>query len=119
MPPTNISLQVKQVNPTVSIIAINGDLSAAAENPLMDAYTRASTVTTRTIIMDFTHLSYMNSSGIGLLVTLLIRMNRQKQQLLCFGLNAHYRHIFDLTRLSDVIKIYTTESEALAAVQQA
>jgi anti-sigma B factor antagonist len=57
----------------------------------------------------------MNSSGIGLLVTLLIRINRQKQHLLSYGLTEHYQHIFKLTRLSDVIGIYETETNALAA----
>ena len=55
----------------------------------------------------------MNSSGIGLLVTLLIRVNRQKQRLLSYGLSEHYRHIFDITRLSQVIGIYDTEAQAL------
>ncbi|HAH00010.1 MAG TPA: hypothetical protein DCL75_14420 [Ktedonobacter sp.] len=57
----------------------------------------------------------MNSSGIGLLVTLLIRINRQKQRMYAYGLSDHYRHIFEVTRLSDAIKIYDGESAALAA----
>lgn len=112
----SINMSVRQVNTTTSIIAIEGDLSASAENVLMDAYVQASTATTRTIILDCTRLAYMNSSGIGLLVTLLIRMNRQKQRFLCYGLSEHYRHIFHLTRLDDAIRIYDTEPEALAQV---
>jgi anti-sigma B factor antagonist len=73
--------------------------------------------TTRNLILNFSGLEYMNSSGIGLLVTLLIRVNRQKQQMLSYGLSEHYRNIFDITRLSDAIKIYNTEAEAIAAAQ--
>jgi anti-anti-sigma regulatory factor len=58
----------------------------------------------------------MNSNGIGLIVTLLIRVNRQKQRLLAYGLNEHYRHIFELTRLNDAIKLYDNEADALALV---
>lgn len=115
MQEVTISIQVRQLNPTVSLLAVHGDLSASAEQALMDAYTQANTATTRVIILDCTHLAYMNSSGIGLLVTLLIRINRQKQRFLCYGLSEHYRHIFQLTRLDDVIHIYDTEPEALAA----
>ncbi len=50
-----------------------------------------------------------------MLVTLLVRANRQKQKLLACGLNEHYRQIFELTRLDDAIGIYATESEALTA----
>jgi len=117
MPQANIVMNVRRVSSTTSIIDIQGDLSAFAEPVLMDAYTQASSPTTRIIMLTFTGLAYMNSSGIGLLVTLLIRINRQKQHLLCFGLSEHYKHIFELTRLSDVIKLYDTEPEALAAAQ--
>jgi anti-sigma B factor antagonist len=49
-----------------------------------------------------------------MLVTLLVRANRQRQRLLAFGLNEHYRQIFELTRLDEAIHIYDTEAEALA-----
>ena len=81
----------------------------------MSAYNEANTPGTRTIILNFTGLQYMNSSGIGLIVTLLIRVNRNKQHLLAFGLSEHYQHIFELTRLDDAIKIYESESAALTA----
>jgi anti-sigma B factor antagonist len=116
MPQANVVMNVRQVNATTSIIDIQGEVSAFAEKVLMDAYTEASSSTTRTIILNFSGLEYMNSSGIGLIVTLLIRVNRQKQHLLAFGLSEHYRHIFEITRLNDAIRIYHTEDEALAAV---
>jgi anti-sigma B factor antagonist len=58
----------------------------------------------------------MNSSGIGLLVTLLIRVQRQKQKMLAYGLSEHYREIFSLTRLDSAIGIYASEAEALATI---
>src|SRR5216684_7637140 len=114
MPQANVVMNVRKINNTVSIIDIEGDVSAFAEDTLMEAYAEANTPTTRTIILNFNGLEYMNSSGIGLLVTLLIRVNRQKQRMLSFGLSEHYRHIFELTRLDEAIGIYTTEPEALA-----
>ena len=115
MPQANVSMNTRIVNATTSIIDIQGDVSAFAEQVLMDAYSEANTPTTRTIILNFSGLEYMNSSGIGLIVTLLIRVNRQKQHLLAFGLSEHYWHIFELTRLNDAIKIFHDESAALAA----
>jgi anti-sigma B factor antagonist len=96
------------------VLDIRGEVTAAAENALMDAYTQATTAGARTLILNFTGLDYMNSSGIGLLVTLLIRANRQKQKLLACGLSEHYRQIFELTRLNEAIGIFGTEAEALA-----
>jgi anti-sigma B factor antagonist len=115
MPEAKISATVRRASGTTSIIDISGDVSAFAEDVLMSAYADASTPSTRTIILNFTNLEYMNSSGIGLLVTLLIRVQRQKQRLLAYGLTDHYRHIFELTRLNEAIGIYDSEAAALAA----
>ena len=67
------------------------------------------------MVLNFSGLEYMNSGGIGLLVTLLVRANRAKQKLLAYGLSEHYRQIFDLTRLDEAIGIYDTEDEAVGA----
>ena len=114
MPQANVVMNVRQVSPIASVIDIQGEVTAFAEKVLMEAYTEASIPTTCNIILNFSELEYMNSSGIGLIVTLLIRVNRQKQRLLAYGLNEHYRHIFELTRLNDAIRVYDTEAEALA-----
>ena len=60
-------------------------------------------------MLNFAGLDYMNSGGIGMLVTLLVRANRRSQQLLAFGLSDHYRQIFELTRLDEAISIHDTE----------
>ncbi|HXZ04268.1 MAG TPA: STAS domain-containing protein [Ktedonobacteraceae bacterium] len=114
MPQANVVMNVRKINNTVSIIDISGDVSAFAEDILMEAYAEASSTTTQTIILNFNGLEYMNSSGIGLLVTLLIRANRQKQRMLAYGLSDHYKHIFELTRLNEAIGIYDTEADVLA-----
>jgi len=118
MPQANVVMNVRLIDPTASVIDIQGDVSAFAEPVLMQAYAQASTPTTRAIILNFTELAYMNSSGIGLLVTLVIRANRQEQHVLAYGLSDHYRRIFALTRIDDVISIYPTETAALAAVRR-
>jgi anti-sigma B factor antagonist len=116
MPQANVIMNTRHVNASTSIIDIRGEVSAFAEQVLMEAYNEANTPNTRTIILNFADLEYMNSSGIGLLVTLLIRVNRQKQHMLACGLSEHYRHIFEITRLSDAIKIYDSEAAAMAAM---
>jgi anti-sigma B factor antagonist len=108
------TMSVRKVNDHVSVIDIHGEVTAAAENALMDAYTQSGSQL-RAVVLNFSDLQYMNSSGIGLLVTLLIRVNRHKQRLLAYGLSDHYRQIFDLTRLDEAIGIHSTESDALAA----
>lgn len=117
MPEAKITMQIRPVNGIASIIDIQGELTAFAEQLLIDTYTAASTPGIQAILLNFSGLEYMNSSGIGLIVTLLIRVNRQKQRLLAYGLSEHYQHIFKLTRLTDAIQIYQSEQEAVMALR--
>ena len=115
MPQAQVKMNVRNAGEKASIIDVEGELTAFAEAVLMDAYSQASDGQTRAIILNFEGLEYMNSSGIGLLVTLLIRINREKQQLLTYGLSEHYRSIFQITRLDDAIAIHDSEEEAVRA----
>lgn len=107
---------VRKVSNRAAVIDIRGEISGQAEAALMAAYAEASQPGVTAVILNFSNLEYMNSSGIGLLVTLLIRVQRQKQKLLAYGLSDHYRQIFDLTRLDSAIGIYDDETAAIAAV---
>jgi len=115
MSQATVTMDVRAVGTDISVVDISGDVTAACEDVLMDAYTRAAGPETRAVILNFAGLDYMNSGGIGLLVTLLVRANRAKQRLLACGLNDHYRQIFELTRLDEAIGIYETQADAVAA----
>jgi anti-sigma B factor antagonist len=112
----NVIMTVRKADNSASVIDIHGEVTAFAEGVLTQAYNQANANGARTILLNFSGLEYMNSSGIGLLVTLLIRANRQGQKLLAYQLNQHYQHIFELTRLNEAIGVYDSEVAALAAL---
>ena len=115
MPQAQVKMNVRKASEKACVIDVEGELTAFAEGVLMDAYDQASAEGARAVILNFEGLEYMNSSGIGLLVTLLIRINRERQKLLTYGLSEHYRSIFQITRLDDAISIYGDEEEAVRA----
>jgi anti-sigma B factor antagonist len=117
MPEAATTFDVREVSETARAIDIEGDITAGSEDVLMDAYGRASGEELKAIVLNFTALDYMNSGGIGLLVTLLVRAQRQHQQVLAYGLSDHYRQIFELTRLDEAMGIHDSEAEALAAAR--
>lgn len=98
---------------STAILRIRGEITGGSEPPIMAAYSEAGDA--RSIVLDFSQLEYMNSGGIGLLVTLLVRTQRAGQKLLAVGLTEHYRQILALTRLDEAIAIHDDESAALAA----
>ena len=99
---------------SAALVDIKGDVTAGSEGVLMSAYEGVGDA--KAVVLNFSGLSYMNSGGIGLLVTLLVRANRHAQQLLAYGLSDHYRQIFELTRLDEAIGIHDDEQAALRAV---
>ena len=86
---TQLTTTVRAVSDKVRIIDVQGDLTAQSEEMLANAYDEASNNGAKAIILNFEGLDYMNSSGIGLLVTMLIRVQRNKQRLLAYGLTDH------------------------------
>ena len=112
MPGATASMDVRREG-DASVLDIRGDVTAASEDVLMAAYEAAGDA--KAIILNFSELAYMNSGGIGLLVTLLVRANRRGQKLLAYGLSEHYRQIFELTRLDEAVGIHDSEQSALAA----
>ena len=110
-----LTMDVRKAGERAAVVDIKGEITAASEEALTEAFGEASGQALKAVVFNFTDLDYMNSGGIGLLVTLLVRANRQKQKLMAIGLNEHYRQIFELTRLDDAIAIPDTEQDALAA----
>jgi anti-sigma B factor antagonist len=105
---------IDQAGPA-SILRIEGDVTSASEGDLMAAYAAIADSGTKVVVLDFSRLAYMNSGGIGLLVTLLVRAQRGGVRLVATGLTDHYRQIFELTRLDEAIAIHDDEAAAVAA----
>jgi anti-sigma B factor antagonist len=118
MPEAATTFDVREISPATGVIDIKGDITAHSEDVLMDAYARASREGVKAIVLNFSALDYMNSGGIGLLVTLLVRAQRQHQRVLAYGLSDHYRQIFELTRLDEAIAIHNTETDSLTAANK-
>ena len=111
-----LTMDIRRIGDEIAVVDIKGEVTAACEPVLMSAYEAASDGRTNRLVLNFAGLEYMNSGGIGMLVTLLVRANRQRQQLAAYGLSEHYREIFELTRLDEAITIYDNEESALNGV---
>lgn len=117
MAETTVQILTRNVTDGVYVLDISGEMNAASEKPLMDAYNEVTEQGARTLALNFTNLAYMNSTGIGLLVTLLIRATRARQRLLAYGLSNHYRQIFEMTRLNEAIVLYDSEAAAMVSAR--
>lgn len=108
MPSYSLDAHVSH-QPQMAIIKMVGEINSFAEEVLNRAYAEAERGNSEYILLDFTNVKYMNSTGIALIVGLLSRARRVSKKVLACGLSQHFVEIFEITRLSDFIKIYPDE----------
>jgi len=112
MSATQFSAHVRDADGGV-VIALSGDVNALAEDELERAVTKALANTPDALVLDFAGTSYINSTGIALVVSLLRRARAARVPVVACGLSDHYREIFEITRLIDYMPIADDEASAL------
>lgn len=103
-----------RVLPGTAVIDLHGEIDGFADAALNDAYDEAERQEPASILLNFSDVSYINSTGIALIVGLLARARKDQRRLLTCCLSDHYEEIFQITRLSDFMSIFPDEASALA-----
>jgi anti-anti-sigma factor len=114
MPAKTLEAQVRH-QPAVAIVDLHGEINAFAEDRLNAAYAEAESRAPDLILLNFSDVNYINSTGIALIVSLLARARKAKRRLLACGLSDHYVEIFQITRLVDFMNVFPDEKSALAS----
>jgi anti-anti-sigma factor len=112
--PTNILEASVRHQDHTAVIDLFGVIDAFAEEVLNHAYSEAESQNSEVILLNFSGVEYMNSTGIALIVGLLAQARKQHRRLLTCGLSSHYTEIFRITRLADFMSMYNDEASALA-----
>ncbi|HEY0757062.1 MAG TPA: STAS domain-containing protein [Ktedonobacteraceae bacterium] len=100
--------------PAVGIIDLQGEINVLAEEVLNKAYDEAVSQQPGMILLNFREVEYINSTGIALVVGLLKRSRQAKRALVACNMSDHYREIFQITRLTDFMRLFPDEASALA-----
>jgi anti-sigma B factor antagonist len=103
----------------VGILDLEGDIDLEAEAGLSAAYAQATADDPKAVLLNFAGVGYINSTGIALIVGLLARARAEGRRVSVYGLSQHYREIFQITRLSDFMAVYTDEEGAIGGLQSA
>jgi len=97
-----------------AIIDLRGLIDGGAEQALNAVYTEATATNPAAVLLNFSGVEYINSTGIALIVGVLAQARKAKRHLSTFGLSAHYTEIFQITRLADFMGLYPDEASALS-----
>ena len=92
-------------------------LDASVAAAFKEAITREIGDDQKALIVDFSKIDFIDSSGLGTLVSLLKMMNGQGEMTVC-ALNPGIRNMFTLTRMDRIFRICPDRAAALAQLNQ-
>jgi len=97
----------------ITILNIQGDVTAFSEPYLNEAYQNASNQGAEKILLQFSTDAYINSGGIAVLIQVLARTQKNKQQIGITGISDHFKKIFNMVGITKFAKIYESLKDAL------
>lgn len=110
-----MTLSVRKETGGVVVVAVDGQLIVGNRQELKQQILDALEAGDRKFLIDFTRTGYIDSSGLGVLVSLSKKIRDQGGDLRLAGLNEDLKTLFELTKLDTLFAISDTPEEALAA----
>ena len=95
------------------IIDLVGDVTNRGQEVIRSAYAEALRDNPERVFFNFKDTEYINTSGIAVLISLVMEAEKAGRKIGLFGMSAHYQKVFELVRLPLYADMYQTESEAL------
>jgi anti-anti-sigma factor len=99
----------------VAVLQVEGQLIVGNRQELKDLVQAALDQGERRLLIDFSRTGYIDSSGLGALVSISKRIREAGGELRLSGLNDDLRSLFELTKLDTLFSIAETPQQALAS----
>jgi anti-sigma B factor antagonist len=103
----------------VSVMILSGRLDLASGTTLKEQVKAQLKKGQTTIHLNLAQVEFINSSGLGSLVSIMKEVRLQKGRFTLSNLAAYVQEIFDITQLSHIFEIFASEEEALSSYQSA
>jgi anti-anti-sigma factor len=98
----------------VAVLRFTGDITSTSRDVVFGAYQEVPLATHR-VVFDFSKMEYMNSSGIALIIELLMAANKANRTVQSFGLSPHFQKVFTMVGLNKYTSLHPDEATACAA----
>ena len=99
----------------LAVMRFEGDITSASEEAVLGQYKNLASETTK-ILLDFSKVPYLNSSGIALVIQLLMAASKVPQKVVCSGLSAHFIKVFTMLGLAKYTTLHSDEAAGRAAL---
>ncbi len=100
------------------IIKINGDIDHHSSEELRDKIDKEfHRLRCKNIIMDFSKVYFMDSSGIGMIIGRYKAIEKLGGKIAVSGINEELKRIFDISGLYRIIKVYDSLEKAIKSIE--
>ncbi len=99
----------------VAVLQVEGQLIVGNRQELKELVQTALDKGERRLLIDFSRTGYIDSSGLGALVSISKKIREAGGELRLSGLNEDLRSLFELTKLDTLFAIAETPQQALAS----
>ena len=101
----------------VAVLRFEGDIASTSKDAVLGTY-QALPQDARLVLLDFTRVDYINSSGIGLIIQLLMEASKTGQKVSAFGLSPHFTKVFTMVGITKYAQLFGSEGEALKGIDK-
>ena len=98
----------------VTILRFTGDISSGSRDTVIGTYEGVGK--SRAVLIDFSKVEYINSSGIALVIQMLMEANKADQTIAAFGLTPHFQKVFTMVGITKYAALHRDEASAIASL---
>ena len=103
--------------PPHEVLSLQGPLTANNAPIFQNAIRREEPAPT--LILDFAEVPYVDSAGLGLLVSAFVSRQKAGRKMILSGINPRVQKLFEITRVQELFLIFSSPEDAIAALQGA
>jgi anti-sigma B factor antagonist len=101
----------------IAVLNLTGRLDLASGSKLKEEIKKLTDKSQTSIHLNLGAVEFINSSGLGALVSIMKEIRLQKGRLTLSNLASYVQEIFEITQLSHIFEIFADEEQALASYQ--
>jgi anti-sigma B factor antagonist len=98
----------------ISVLRFSGDISSTSKESVLGAWQNVSG--SGPVLLDFSKVDYINSSGIALIIQILMEADKSGQKVAAFGLTPHFQKVFTMVGIGKYAGLHKDEQTAAASV---
>ena len=100
----------------VTALHFTGDISSASKEAVVGTYESLDKAAHKHLLLDFKGVEYLNSSGIALVIQVLMAASKSGQTVAICGLTPHFIKVFTMVGITKYATLSADETTALSAL---